>query len=229
MGHFRSRGKTHRSYDNKANHPRQSQSIDQCTGPVDNILHKLRAENNSQVKKRRTKQPFDLRREVLSRNHKRALQAPQPDTSPRTLDRHGKDVLRSSALPSVEGTKAVTVVLPVNFAETHKGPIMLDEFLNAVRDPVQRKDAGRLRDILQVEPPLDESYNQVINELRNRYPKGNDEGLSRLCDDLAPPHPEGGSSWGAFGEVIRRYLVFLRDLDLNNYLNIFNSLKSLLK
>lgn len=229
MGHFRSRGKIYRSYDNKANHPRQSQPLEQCTDPVDNVLHKLGTKNNSQVKKRRIKQPFDLRRDVLLRNHKCALQTPQPDTSPRIPDRQGKDGLTSSALPSVAGTNAVKFVLPVDFVGTQKISIMLDEFLNAVRDPVQRKDAGRLRDILQVEPPLDESYNQVINELRNRYPKGNDEGLSRICDDLAPPHPEGGSSWGAFGEVIRRYLVFLRDLDLNNYLNIFNSLKSLLK
>ena len=229
MGHFRSRSKTSQSYDNKADHPRQSHSLDQCPDPVGNVLHKLRTKDCSQVKKRRTKQLLGLRQQALLRNQKRASPNPQPDASLRTPAHHEEDALRSSALPLIEDTKTVTFVLPVNFVEAQKVPAMLDEFLNAVRDPVQRKDAERLRDILQVEPPLDESYNQVINELRNRYPKGNDEGLSHICDDLAPPHPEGGSSWGAFGEVIRRYLVFLRDLDLNSYLNIFNSLKSLLK
>ena len=200
-----------------------------CPDPVDDVSHKLGSENNGQVKKRPTKQRCNLRREILLRNHKRALQAPQPDTSQRVRDQYEKHALNSSVLPSIEVTAAVKVALPVSSAKAQEVLTMLDEFLNAVREPVQRKDAGRLRDILQVEPPLEDSYNQVINELRNRYPKGNDEGLSHLCDDLAPPHPEGGSSWGAFGEVVRRYLVFLRDLDLNNYLNIFNSLKSLLK
>ncbi|KKY17746.1 putative pci domain-containing protein [Phaeomoniella chlamydospora] len=105
---------------------------------------------------------------------------------------------------------------------------MLEEFLNAVRAPVRQKDAEQLRNILLVEPPLPPIYDEVVRVLRARYPKGNDGELSALCENLAPPHPEGGSSWSAFGEVVRRYLVFLRDFDQNNYLNIYNTLHALL-
>ena len=120
-------------------------------------------------------------------------------------------------------------VSDVRSAPTSEYIKMLDEFLNEVREQVQRKDSARLQGLLLVEPPLPPTYHQVISDLRVKHPKGNDSNLSRLCDDIAPQHPEGGSSWGAFGEVMRRYLVFLRDFDQNNYLNIFNSLKSLLK
>ena len=106
---------------------------------------------------------------------------------------------------------------------------MLDEFLNAVRAPVRDKNAEQLRNVLLVEPPLPDTYNRVVSELRSKYPKGNDAELVKKCDTLAPAHPEGGSSWSAFGEVVRRYLVFLRDFDQNNYLSIYHSLHGLLK
>lgn len=106
---------------------------------------------------------------------------------------------------------------------------VLDEFLRSVAELIQNRDGAKLQDYLQIEPPLSEIYQRMIQELRQRYPapQGENELLQR-CEGLVP-RTKGGSSWSAFPTFMKLYFTFLRDVNVENLLETYNLLKNLLK
>lgn len=106
---------------------------------------------------------------------------------------------------------------------------ILEQFLRSVGELVQNRDGAKLQDFLQIEPPLPDIYQQMIRELRQRYPgpQGDNELLQR-CESLVP-RTKGGSSWTAFPTFMKLYFSFLRDVNVDNLLETYNLLKGLLK
>jgi hypothetical protein len=106
---------------------------------------------------------------------------------------------------------------------------ILDQFLRSVTDLVQNRDGAKLQDFLQIEPPLSDIYQQMIQELRQRYPSphGDNELLQR-CEGLVP-RTTGTSSWTAFPTFMKLYFAFLRDVNVDNLLETYNRLRGLLK
>lgn len=106
----------------------------------------------------------------------------------------------------------------------------LNNFLDGIRGIVQSRDGAKLQDFLQLEPPLAPIYNQMVEELRQAYPRGGgkDDKLLSLCEPLVP-NTESGSSWSAFPLFMRLYFTFLRDVNLDNLLETYELLRTLLK
>lgn len=106
---------------------------------------------------------------------------------------------------------------------------ILDQFLRSLTDLVQNRDGAKLQDFLQIEPPLSDIYQQMIQELRQRYPSphGDNELLQR-CEGLVP-RTKGTSSWIAFPTFMKLYFAFLRDVNVDNLLETYNRLRGLLK
>lgn len=106
---------------------------------------------------------------------------------------------------------------------------ILDQFLGSLVELVQNRDGAKLQDFLQIEPPLSDIYQQMIVELRQRYPPGpeSDTALQQRCEGLVPK-TKGGSSWSAFPTFVRLYFSFMRDVNVENLLETYNLLKGLL-
>ena len=106
----------------------------------------------------------------------------------------------------------------------------LDSFLSSVAGLIQNRDGVKLQDFLQIEPPLSPAYHEMIGELRRSYPRDgrNDEQLLTKCESLVPS-TESGTSWSAFPLFLRLYLMFLRDVNVDNLLETYDLLKGLLK
>jgi hypothetical protein len=107
---------------------------------------------------------------------------------------------------------------------------VLDQFLDSLGELVQNRDGAKVQDFLQIEPPLSEIYQRMIEELRNNFPPGpkSDAELLQRCDRLVP-RSKGSSSWTAFPTFLKLYLTFLRDVKTENLLETYNLLKVLLK
>lgn len=106
---------------------------------------------------------------------------------------------------------------------------VLDQFLSSVAELTQNRDGAKLQDFLQIEPPLSNIYQQMIQELRRRYPPPNgDNELLQRCESLVP-RVKGGSSWTAFPTFMKLYFTFLRDVNVENLLETYNLLRALLK
>lgn len=107
---------------------------------------------------------------------------------------------------------------------------ILDQFLGSLAEIVQSRDGAKLQDFLQIEPPLSEIYQRMIEELRQQYPPGpqSDTTLQQRCESLVPK-TKGGSSWSAFPTFMKLYFSFLRDVNVENLLETYNLLRALLK
>lgn len=107
---------------------------------------------------------------------------------------------------------------------------ILDRFLGELGQFVRNRDGDQLQNFLQIEPPLSDLYQQMIKELHQRYPPGpqTDTELQQRCEALVP-QKKGISSWTAFPTFLKLYFVFLRDVNVENLLETYNLLKTLLK
>ncbi|PKY01010.1 hypothetical protein P168DRAFT_329772 [Aspergillus campestris IBT 28561] len=107
---------------------------------------------------------------------------------------------------------------------------VLDRFLSGIADIVRSRDGAKLQDFLQIEPPLSEIYQQMLVELRQQYPSGSrkEADLLRRCEGLVPRSKDTSSSWIAFPTFMKLYFTFLRDVNVDNLLETYNLLKSLL-
>ncbi|EGD97734.1 hypothetical protein TESG_05135 [Trichophyton tonsurans CBS 112818] len=106
---------------------------------------------------------------------------------------------------------------------------VLNNFLDSIAGLLQSRDGAKLQDFLQLEPPLSAIYNQMTTELQQRHPAGGDKDaeLFSKCESLTAGG-QLGSSWPAFPPFMRLYLTFLRDVNVDNLLETYNLLKSLL-
>jgi nuclear mRNA export protein PCID2/THP1 len=106
---------------------------------------------------------------------------------------------------------------------------VLDSFLRSTAELVNNRNAVKLQDFLQIEPPLPEIYLQMVVELKSHYSRSassNTELLER-CDALVPR--TRGAPWPAFSFFMSLYFSFLRDVNVDNLLETYNLLKGLVK
>lgn len=108
----------------------------------------------------------------------------------------------------------------------------LDKFLAEINTLLRQKDNTKLRDYLVIEPPFAQIYTTLIGEVRSSFPKGSEDGLENRVSNALPTARDGidgSASWTAFVKFMVQYLVFLRDVDVNNLLETYNLLSELLQ
>jgi hypothetical protein len=99
---------------------------------------------------------------------------------------------------------------------------------------VQHHNEEQLAVWIKIEPPFDNNYQQLINEVRQLYPKGNESALEDKCRQAlsaAREGVDGSGTWSQFILFMVQYLVYLRDLqpDKDHLLDTFESLSLLQK
>ncbi|KMU81298.1 COP9 signalosome complex subunit 12 [Coccidioides immitis RMSCC 3703] len=106
---------------------------------------------------------------------------------------------------------------------------VFNNFLSGLQEIIRARDGAKLQDFLQLEPPLAPIYNQMVDELRQAYPSasGKDERLLAKCESLLPASAST-SPWSAFPLFMRLYFTFLRDVNLDNLLETYELLRTLL-
>lgn len=107
----------------------------------------------------------------------------------------------------------------------------VDQFLGEISRLVRESDGPQLQAYLVIEPPYGDLYQVMIRELRQSFSKGNDEALETKCSSLIPEAQGGGevASWTAFTKFMVQYLVFIRDVDIQNLLDTYNLLNELVQ
>lgn len=108
----------------------------------------------------------------------------------------------------------------------------IDQFLSEIAGLLREKNGDKLRDYLQIEPPLPPLYNTIISELKQYFPRTIDpEILEARCKKFIPEYEEGedGASLSSFITFTVKYFVFLRDVDVHQLVETHNMLKTLLK
>lgn len=108
----------------------------------------------------------------------------------------------------------------------------LNTFLSEVSRIIRERNAAQLEDFLRIEPPFSQHYQTLIQEIRQAYPRGNEEALEKKCE-TAIPEAAGGdlgvASWTAFIKFMVQYFGFLRDVDIGNLLETYNQLSELVQ
>jgi hypothetical protein len=109
-------------------------------------------------------------------------------------------------------------------------PESLNSFLEQVVNTVKERNGEKLVDILQIEPPFAPAYEQLISDLRRRYPAGSDERIETICEQRMQDFlDEIDTTWGAFPLFLREYFRFIRDVDIANLVITHAQLMGLLK
>lgn len=106
---------------------------------------------------------------------------------------------------------------------------LLTQFSESIAELVSSRNGTQLQDYLQLEPPLPDTYRQMVIDLRTVFPSGapGDANLTKWCEELA--QNARGSPWPAFAMFMRQYFCFLRDVNTDHPLETYNALKALLK
>ena len=108
---------------------------------------------------------------------------------------------------------------------------IVDDFLGEVLGFIRTRDVENLRLRLRVEPPLPDIYTQLAKELKARY--NNDELLEKHVTKLLPEsdttNPNEGDVWPGFQGFTKEYLIFWRDMDVEDLLEIHGQLTTLVK
>lgn len=107
----------------------------------------------------------------------------------------------------------------------------LDRFLSEISRLLRQKDGIQLQQYLIIEPPFSQQYQQIIQELRNAFPKSNEEALEQKCSNALPEAREGedDAPWTAFLKFVVQYFAFIRDVDTNSLLDTFTILSELVQ
>ena len=131
-------------------------------------------------------------------------------------------------------TDAQPEEVTVNDVDTKPEPGMpdtptLDQFLAEISTILRDQDGTKLNDFLIIEPPYSAIYDTLIEEIRQQYPKTNENVLDSKITLALPEARDGldGASWNAFIKFLVCYLAFLRDVDLSNLLHTYNLLSEL--
>ncbi|SMR56130.1 unnamed protein product [Zymoseptoria tritici ST99CH_3D1] len=110
----------------------------------------------------------------------------------------------------------------------------LGQFLVAINGFIQNHNEDQLAQWMIIEPPFPNEYQQLISEVRQLYPKGNESALEDKCRQVlsaARDGVDGSGTWSQFILFMVQYLVYLRDLqpDKDHLLETFESLSLLQK
>lgn len=107
---------------------------------------------------------------------------------------------------------------------------IIDRFLAEIADIVKSENGPKLKEYLILEPPFPELYTQIITELRQTYPVFNQGALESKITAFIPEYDESedGGSRSTFISFMSKYLIFIRDVDVDSLLETHDMLKSLL-
>ncbi len=107
---------------------------------------------------------------------------------------------------------------------------IIDRFLKEIADIIKQENGPKLKEYLILEPPFPDLYIQIINELRQTYPVFNQGALEGKVTSFIPEYDdsEDGGSRSTFISFMSKYLIFIRDVDIDSLLETHDMLKSLL-
>lgn len=111
------------------------------------------------------------------------------------------------------------------------GNPLIGQYLVAINGFIQARNETQLNDYLILEPPFNNHYMRMIQELKQSYPKGYEELLEEKCSASLHTAREGadGSPWTPFIKFMVQYLGYLRDVDADptKYLHTYELLSEL--
>ena len=107
----------------------------------------------------------------------------------------------------------------------------------AVNAAIAARNADGLQAIVLLEPPFPADHQELIGSLQRKYPE-NDNGsedrlaqlVNRVVTETAESQDEEGrpvQPWSAMVTFIVRWMTFLRDMDPNNFVQLFQLLSDL--
>jgi tetratricopeptide (TPR) repeat protein len=108
----------------------------------------------------------------------------------------------------------------------------MDRFLSETSRVLSERNGAALQDILIIQPPFANTYNEMIAEVRRAYPVGFEEQLEVKCSDHLPEARDGGedgATWGAFISFVAQYFAFIRDVNIDDLLETYNQLSELVQ
>jgi hypothetical protein len=107
----------------------------------------------------------------------------------------------------------------------------IDQFLSIVAGLIRDRNGFQLQQLLPIEPPFANQYNQMINEIQTFFPPDQEKKLENKCIGFLPEAMQGvdGAPWSSFINFMVAYLGFIRSVDPSNLLETYNSLSNLIQ
>ena len=115
----------------------------------------------------------------------------------------------------------------------------IDRFLSGLAQVVSSGNADELRNWVPIEPPFAPTYEQVIQEMRTRFPPLAPDDLERRYESdkvqvktdpaLASVKGSTGDEWTGFSSFVAQYLLFIRDVNPSNLLDTYDKLTKLIE
>jgi hypothetical protein len=109
----------------------------------------------------------------------------------------------------------------------------------ALNSAIQAWDAHQISQIVIIEPPFPVDHQELIQSLRNNYPEDDEDAderlehlIKRVVTETAESEDSDGrpvQSWSAMVTFLIEWMTFLRDVDPNNLLEVYQSLSDLLQ
>lgn len=109
----------------------------------------------------------------------------------------------------------------------------------ALNGAIQAWNADQLRDIVIIEPPYPPDHQELIQSLQTNYPEGDsnttqrlEQLIKRVVSETAESEDSEGrpvQSWAALVTFLVGWMSFLRDVDPDNILEVYQSLSDLLQ
>jgi len=109
----------------------------------------------------------------------------------------------------------------------------------ALNGAIQAWNPDSLRDIVIIEPPYPPDHQELIQSLQTNYPAGDgnttqrlEQLIRRVVSETAESEDSEGrpvQSWSALVTFLVSWMAFLRDVDPDNILEVYQSLSDLLQ
>jgi hypothetical protein len=109
----------------------------------------------------------------------------------------------------------------------------------ALNNSIRAWNPDQLRDIVIIEPPFQSDHQELIQSLQNNYPwdgENTNERLEQLIKRVVTESAESEDddgrpvqSWGSLVTFLIGWMAFLRDVDPENLLEVYQSLSDLLQ
>ena len=109
--------------------------------------------------------------------------------------------------------------------ESEMATPLLGQFLAAMNGFIVARNEKSISEWIALEPPFNEHYLSMIQELKQTYPKGSEDALEQKCSQTLKAALDGddGSPWTSFVKFMVKYLAYLRDVsaDVSRYLETY--------
>jgi nuclear mRNA export protein PCID2/THP1 len=109
----------------------------------------------------------------------------------------------------------------------------------ALNSSIQTWNANQISDIVIIEPVYPADHQELIHSLQNNYPEADsnteqrlEQLIKRVISETAESEDADGrpvQSWGSMVTFLIGWMAFLRDVDPNNLLQVYQRLNELLQ